>query len=762
MIVMLIIPLLTYAYFARDINNQERLMNRNNTGVVMLDRDGEAFYSVGRAEKRDLVKLDQISESTVQALLASEDKDFYEHGGFSIVSIMGALYANLVSGDVSYGGSTLTQQLAKNTVLSDDRTFLRKYQELAVSIAIERAYSKDQILEMYLNSIYFGENSFGIQDAAKTYFNKKPIDLNLSESAMLVGVLPAPSAYSPISGDPELASQRQNTVLTRMVNNGVISEADKQAAQSVELVYAPPSDDNNSIAPHFAEMVIEELSERYGYEKVMRSGYRVKTTLDRKAQQSLNESIAANIGYISMHGGSNASGIVIDPKTGEVRALAGSADYNNEQWGKVNMVTAKRQPGSSFKPIYYAGALAEGVITPSTILKDKPINLNGWQPKNADLRFRGDVTVRNALSQSLNIPSIEVMQDYGVDKSIDLAQKMGIDTLSKDTDYGLALALGAGEAQLIDMTNAYAAFANGGRQYKPILIKEIDNKFDSSVFVSRESSEQVISADGAYLISNIMADNSARAPIFGSSLTVPGHTAAVKTGTTDDSRDAWTIGYNPDYAVGIWVGNNDNATMSSGGSDMAGPIWRNTLGKLLAGQPDKKFEMPGGIVQRPTCTNGGIAQRSGSNTYNEYYLDSAIPNLSCQAEVPKITVCNITRQEMESIEEDAFDENIHSRSAADCEPKQIEVCQTATGQVVTIDEDQFNSRIHSRDIQNCEAPGKQIEVCDLESGSVITISEEDFDPTIHSRSTSNCGLGDDEDEPEPRIPDLPVDRRRQQ
>lgn len=741
LVVLLIIPLLTYVYFARDISDQERLMNRNNTGLVLLDQNGESFYSIGRAERREMVKLGQIADVTEQALLASEDKDFYNHGGFSVISMLGALYANMVTGHTSYGGSTLTQQLAKNTLLTDDRTYLRKYQELAVSIAIERTYTKDEILEMYLNSVFFGENSFGIQDAAETYFGKQPSELSLAESAMLIGVLPAPSAYSPISGNPELAYERQNTVLSRMVSNNVITEAEKEAALAEELVFASPSNDNNSIAPHFAEMVIKELSDKHGYEKVMRSGYRVKTTLDREAQQALAGSVNSNIRYIESRGGSNAGGVVIDPTTGEVRAVVGSADYNNEEWGKVNMATASRQPGSSFKPIYYAAALGDGIVTPSTTLEDKPINLNGWQPKNADNRFRGDVTVRNALSQSLNIPSIEVMQEYGVERSIKAANKLGINTITGDTDYGLALALGAGETRLIDMTNAYAAFANGGRQFKPILVKEIDDKFGAKVSVTRETSRQAISAEGAFLISSILSDNSARSPIFGSSLTVSGRTAAVKTGTTDDSRDAWAIGYSPDYVVGVWVGNNDNSPMLSGGSDMAGPIWRNTLSKLLAGQPDKKFEIPTSVVQRPTCKSGGLADRSGSNTYNEYYLSSALPKESCVAEVPKITVCNIVSRELESIEEDDFDEEIHSRDEADCEPEEIEVCELATGKIVTIEEDDFDRTEYSRNVNNCRAPKQEpeeIEVCELETGKIITIEEDDFDTEDHSLDVNNC------------------------
>ena len=286
---LIIVPLATYAYFARDIADKDRLMNRNNTGVVLLDKDGEAFFSTGRAEQRDSLALDQISDETEQALIASEDKNFYDHSGFSIISILGALYANISSSDATYGGSTITQQLAKNTLLSNERSYLRKIQELSVAIAIERTYEKDEILEMYLNSVYYGEGAFGIQEAAETYFNKAPADLTLAEGSMLVGLLPAPAAYSPINGDPELAKERQETVLSRMVDNNVISEEEKIAALAQELAYAPVDTSSDSIAPHFAEMVLNELYEEYGEEKVTRSGYQVRTTLDRELQQNMNE-----------------------------------------------------------------------------------------------------------------------------------------------------------------------------------------------------------------------------------------------------------------------------------------------------------------------------------------------------------------------------------------------------------------------------------------------------------------------------------------
>ncbi|MDB5167841.1 MAG: putative Peptidoglycan glycosyltransferase [Candidatus Saccharibacteria bacterium] len=627
---LILVPLITYLYYANDISDQERLMNRNNTGVALLDKNGEVFYSIGRAKPQQLLPLDQISDTTKQALLAAEDKDFYNHSGFSVLSIIKAMYANVAARDATgYGGSTLTQQLAKNTLLTANQTFLRKYQELAISVAIEQQYTKDEILNMYLNSVYFGENAFGIQDAAKTYFNKSPKDLTLAESSMLIGVLPAPSAYSPISGSMEYAKERQGTVLTRMVNNKFITSKEKEAAQSQELAYSTEASTANTVAPHFAEMVVKELNEKYGEERVARSGYQVKTTLDAAMQKQLSESIDANIRFIERNGGSNASAVAIDPTTGEVRALVGSADWTNEEWGKVNMVTTPRQPGSSFKPIYYAEALAQGVVTPATILADVPTDFNGYKPLNANRTFSGNVTARQALSRSLNIPAVKVMQQLSVEESMVAAKRMGIE-LDDKTDYGLSLALGSVEASLLQMTNAYAAFANQGNQFEPVSIVSIADKYNKTIFTSKVRSKEVQTPQGSYLISSMLSDQTARAPIFGSSLTLRGRTAAVKTGTTDNSRDAWTIGYTPQLAVGVWVGNNNNNTMLNGGSGMAGPIWVRAMQNLLADKPNAAFTAPSGVVQRSVCIGtGGLASNDGSGTYKEYFLGSALPKETC-------------------------------------------------------------------------------------------------------------------------------------
>ncbi len=693
-------PIITYLVFANDIRDQERLMNRNNTGIVLTDYNGKAFYSIGKAEHRTLVPLSDISDDMEHALIASEDKDFYKHGGFNILSIMRAAVTGVG------GGSTLTQQLAKNTVLTDQHSFLRKYQELAVAVAIEQNYSKDQILDMYLNSVYYGENAFGIEEAARTYFGIAPKDLNLAQSAMLVGLLPAPSAYSPITGNPEYAKSRQTTVLTRMVTNGYITEAQKTAALAENLTYATDGSAPSSIAPHFVEQVINELSDKYGYETVMRSGFQVKTTLDYSAQVALNESVANAMPHINANGGSNASAIVIDPTNGQIRAYVGSADYTNDKWGKVNMVTSARQPGSTMKPIYYSYALADGVITPSSMFLDEKTDFGGgYTPQNADKKWHGNVTVRQSLDWSLNIPSIKIMQKYGITKSVAAANKLGLG-MDPNGDYNLTLAIGSVEVPLIKMTNAYAAFANQGVQHTNTDIVEVQDKFGKKIYSSTNTSKQAISKEGAYLISNILADNTTRSVIFGSSLTVPGYTAAVKTGTTNDNRDAWAIGYTPSYVVGVWVGNNDNTIMQSGGSDMAGPIWRNTMKKLMAGKPNTQFTMPANIVQRLVCSsNGGLASSSGNGTYNEYFMAGALPTETCDPTPTMISVCNLETKEVESIDEKKYDSSKYSKNTDDCKPVQIEVCDLTTDKVVTIDESDYDATKYNKDTSSCGDSG---------------------------------------------------------
>ncbi|MFZ1458912.1 MAG: PBP1A family penicillin-binding protein [Candidatus Saccharimonadales bacterium] len=637
---LILVPLVTYALLWRDISDPERLMNRNNTGIELLDSNGEVFYSSGTSKPLKRLKLTEMSTSVKDAVVSSEDKDFYKHSGVSIKGLVAALYANFSSHDATaYGGSTITQQLVKNTLLTSNKNFFRKYQEVVMAVAVDRQYSKDEILDMYINSVYFGEGAFGIDEAAHVYFAKDAKDLTLAESSMLIGVLPAPSAYSPVSGDAEKAKKQQERVLRRMVEDKKISEADKAAALAVVLSYAPPKQSAVGNAPHFVEMVIAELENKYGDEAVERSGYRVRTTLNLAWQKTAEKNVADQTAINARSGGRNAALVAIDPKNGEIRALVGSADYNNDQWGKFNVAINPRQPGSSFKPIYFTEALNQRVITPGMIMRDEATDFGGYTPHNFDHRYRGDISVRNALSQSLNIPAVKVMEKIGVSSAVDTAQRMGLSTISHDQDYGLSLALGAAEVEPLKMTNAYAAFANGGQQYTTTTIQEIENKYGEVVYRHNPVAKRVQSEQASYLISNILSDNSARAPTFGSSLNISGRNVAVKTGSTDNNHDAWTIGYTPSLVVGVWVGNNENEAMSSGGSAMAGPIWRKSITAFLDGTNVEEFVRPSGIVEASICrSNGFRATGNATNTYNEVFLSGTVPTESCGSNTPPPSV----------------------------------------------------------------------------------------------------------------------------
>lgn len=620
---LILTPIITYLMLLRDISDPERLMNRNNTGVQFVDKNDEVFFSTGSNKALKRLPLSEISDFTEQAVVSSEDKEFYTHDGFSVKGIVGAVYNNLTG--AAGGGSTLTQQLVKNTLLSSERSFLRKYQEFFMAIAVERQYTKDEILDMYLNSVYYGEGAFGIDEAAKTYFNKSAQDLSLAESSMLIGVLPAPGVYSPISGDAVKAKQRQTYVLKRMVEDGKITAAEKDTALAQQLTYAEVQPTAYEYAPHFAEMIMSQLRDKYGEEKIKRSGYKVKTTLDLKWQKQTEAIVSEQIALSTAGGGRNAAVVGIDPKTGEVRVLVGSADYNNPVFGKVNMATSPRQPGSSFKPIYFTEAIDQKLITAATVIKDEATDFGGYKPNNYDFKFRGDITVRNALAQSLNIPAVKVMEKLGVDEAVKKAQEMGLSTISDDTNYGLSLALGAGEVKPLEMTNAYAAFADGGRQHEITMIDSIQNKYGETIYRADTKSKRVQSSEASFIMSDILSDNTARAPSFGSRLNIPGRDVAVKTGSTDDNRDAWTIGYTPSIAVGVWVGNNENEVMTSGGSAMAGPIWTRSIRAILADTPVESFRQPSGVTKAAACNASG-------GSYEEFFINGTAPSRSCKSE----------------------------------------------------------------------------------------------------------------------------------
>lgn len=635
LLILVLTGIVTWVVFASTLASKDSIMNRNKTGVTLLDRNGKPFYEFYNAHSTTYVPLSSIAPIAQKAVIASEDKDFYKEPGFSVNGILRAVYTNLVPGGGGSGGSTITQQLVKNALLSQEQTLLRKYQEIILSVEIERRYTKDQILEMYLNSVYFGEGAFGIEDAARTYFGIPAKDLNLAQASMLIGLLPAPSAYSPISGNAQYAKQRQKYVLGRMQTDGDISQADNDTAYAQALTYQAPKADTNTAAPHFALMVKQALIDKYGEEQIARSGYQVKTTLNLDWQAQAQSVLAAQVSKLQYSKVSNGAVVALDPKTGEVLALVGSVDWNNDQFGKVNMATTTRQPGSSFKPIVYATGIEERDLTPATIFDDKLTDFGGYEPHNYTGYFYGNVTARFALANSLNIPAVLALQKVGIQPVLTEAKALGISTLTDTAaQYGLPLALGSGQVRLTELTDAYATFANSG-QYNPVqTILSISDKNNNVIYTSHPQPRTALSTQTSFIISSMLSDNAARSTTFGSSLNLSGgRTAAVKTGTTEDYRDALTVGYTPSLVIGVWMGNNDNTPMTSiAGSVGSAPIWKQLMQSFLGGTPNESFAQPDGVVSLQVCRGTeAIAPTTGTNTYSEYFRASNVPSAHCNA-----------------------------------------------------------------------------------------------------------------------------------
>lgn len=641
LIVLLLIPPLTYLYFAKDLKDKDSIMNRGKTGLTLLTRDDKPFFSFYQPKEIKYVPLSDIPKNMQEAVIASEDKNFYTNPGFSIRGIARAFVVNLFARRIVEGGSTITQELAKNAFLSADRNVLRKYQEIVLAAELNRRFKKDDILEMYLNSVYFGEGAFGIENASMAYFGKSANGLSLSESAMLVGLLPAPSALSPLSNDSTPALRRQRIVLSEMVEDEYITEQEKEDALSEELTYNPSQEDKeNLLAPHFAIYIKNQLIKKYGEERVIREGFQVRTTLDQDKQEYAQSVVRNQVVSLSGNNASNGSAIAINPKNGEIEVMVGSYSWNDEKFGQANMSISPRQPGSSFKPVIYAEALEDKIITAATILDDRPKTFSGnYKPQNYDKRFRGPVTVRRALSNSLNVPSVEIMDKVGVPEGLDRAKRLGITTLGNDASkYGLSLVLGSGEVRLLELTNAYAVFANKGVYNTPKYALEIKNKYGRivdernwffslfDIFRPTSDRRKVISEEVSYIISSILSDNRMRSETFGGSLTI-NRPAAVKTGTTEDYRDALTIGYTPNLVVGVWIGNNDNTPMDNvAGSLGAAPIWRLLMNNFLQGVPQEDFEKPTFVVSQSVCIAG--------LRYMEYFISGTQPDESCDRPSP--------------------------------------------------------------------------------------------------------------------------------
>lgn len=606
----------------------------------ILDRNGKVIYEIFADQRRTPVELEELPEYVKQATISIEDKDFYSHPGFDILGITRAAYKTLTNQRLE-GGSTLTQQLVKTRLLTPERTMKRKIQELALALITEVRYSKDEILELYLNQIPYGSTAYGIGAASELYFGKSAKDLTLAEASLLAGITAAPTRFSPFGARPELAKGRQEAVLRRMVEDGHISEEDAQKALEEELKFAevetPP-------APHFALWIREILAEEYGEVMVEQGGLRVTTTLDLDMQAFAQEAVAEEVASLASSNVRNGAALVTKPETGEILAMVGSKDYFAEdEDGKVNIIFANRQPGSSIKPLNYALAIEQKKLTAATVMADIQTcftvpGQEAYCPVNYDRSFHGAVNIRDSLANSFNIPAVRVLALNGVNNFIDFSTKMGITTFQDPSRYGLSLTLGGGEVKPYDMAVAFGVFANGGvkKPLIPILkVEDWKGNVIEEVDLENQSDERVIAEGTAFIISHILQDNVARSRAFGSrsELFIPEYpTVSVKTGTTNDLRDNWTIGYTSDVLVLTWVGNNNNEPMRGTVSGVSGasPIWNTIMEQSLKhiGAKEQKLNQPDDVVGINVCSNtGGAFQEEVGEcaTRFEYFLKDYIP-----------------------------------------------------------------------------------------------------------------------------------------
>jgi 1A family penicillin-binding protein len=585
---------------------------RIETSAKIYDRTGEfLLFDLNQDIKRTNVTFDKIGQNIKNATLAIEDAEFYNHGGIRVSSIIRAIIANIFSTNRTQGGSTITQQLVKNTLLTPEKSYTRKIKEWVLAIKIDGSLSKDKIFEHYLNENPYGGSIYGIEEASRAYFNKHALDLTLAESAYLAAIPQSPSVLSPYGKNKDRLDARKNLVLSRMLDLKMITDEEYNKAKN-ELVSFMPQSKSGIKAPHFVFFIKNYLEEKYGSDLVELGGLKVTTTIDYELQLKAEEIVKEGaLKNEKDWNGTNAGLVAIDPKTGQILTMVGSRDYFDKNIdGNFNVATAVRQPGSSFKPFIYATAFNKG-FTPSTVLFDLPTEFQTtcnpygkalpgynqedcYMPQNYDGNFRGPISLRNALAQSINIPAVKLFYLAGLRDSLKTSEDMGITTLSDISRYGLTLVIGGGEVTLLDITSAYGVFSNNGIRNPHVGILKVEDSSGRVLEEFIESPREVLPKNTALLISDILKRDDSRSPTFGSNsvLNIPGRDVAVKTGTTNSNKDAWTIGYSPNIVVGVWAGNNDNKPMRKGGSALAGPIWNKFINEALKKLPDERFEEP--------------------------------------------------------------------------------------------------------------------------------------------------------------------------
>ncbi|MBI5465106.1 transglycosylase domain-containing protein, partial [Candidatus Gottesmanbacteria bacterium] len=601
-----------FAWYAKDLPRPDTVVRREGFSTIIYDRNGEVLYDVFSDKNRIPVEIKDVPSYLRQATISIEDKTFYSHQGFDPLGYLRALKQIVVYHNLA-GGSTLTQQLVKNVLLTGERTLPRKIKEFILAVQIEKKYSKDEILQMYLNEAPYGGTAWGVESATELYFSKHAKDLTLTESAFLSGLPQLPSVYSPYGSDPKAYVWRTQQVLRRMREDGYITK-DQEKLSNAELPNLKFSQGGgtNIKAPHFVMYVKQKLVEQFGEQMVANGGLRVTTTLDLKLQEEAEKIVKEEAEKIAPYKASNAAAAVLNPQTGEILAMVGSKDYFDKTIdGNVNVTTSLRQPGSAGKPLIYALGFKNG-YTPGSLLMDVKTDFPSgdplhplYTPENYDGKFHGAVQIRFTLGNSINIPAVKMVGLLGVKNVMEMGYEMGLSTWQPTEEnmkkVGLSLALGGREVSLLELASAYGVFATGGVFHDSVAITRVATTTGKSLYEYRQTDgKKILTPDVTFLISHILSDNNARTMEFGpnSYLVVPGKTVSVKTGTTDQKRDNWTFGYTPSVVVGVWVGNNDNSPMNpviTSGVTGAAPIWNRLMKLALKDKKDQNITKPDNV-----------------------------------------------------------------------------------------------------------------------------------------------------------------------
>ncbi|MEK7127296.1 MAG: PBP1A family penicillin-binding protein [Patescibacteria group bacterium] len=636
-----ILTTIVFAVFSFGLPDPSKVIRRDGFSTIIYDKGGKTLYDVYQDANRIPLDIKSIPKTLQEATVSIEDKDFYKHSGYDLLGIIRAIRNSVLRGGIAGGGSTITQQVVKNTLLSREQTASRKIRELILANQIETKYSKEQILQMYLNEAPYGGSLYGAESAAQKFFGKSVKDLTLLESAILAGLPQSPTSYYPFGSNPKAYVERTKNVLRRMREDGYINYQQETDSIKQLTTFQFASASAGIKAPHFVFYVKDQLVKMFGEDTVEGGGLRVTTTLDLDWQEATEKIVNEEIIKLKKAKVGNGAAVVLDPKTGEIKAMVGSYDYFDKDYGSYNVATALRQPGSSGKPFVYATALSKG-YTASSMLMDVKTSYPSNDPKNPiytpenyNLKYAGPIQLRFALGNSINTIAVKLTALSGVKDIMQNGFNAGLSTWEPTTEnmknVGLSLALGGREVRLLELTGAYGAFANGGLKVDPLSILKVTDAKGKVLYEYKPVTEpRVFSPEVSFIVSHILSDDNARKDVFGANslLVVPSHTVAVKTGTTDQKRDNWTLGYTPGVVVGVWVGNNDNTIMSptiTSGVTGAAPIWNRIMKTILVKTPNEEFIKPDSVVAMPVDTLGGGLPHGNDGIRSEYFTKGTEP-----------------------------------------------------------------------------------------------------------------------------------------